>query len=205
MHEKTKIITFDWIENYRTDYHPEVTSDTNDDTIPVTPHPAQQEALVSLREARLDGKERGLVIMATGLGKTWLAAFDVFQQNVNKLLFVAHREEILSQAINTFSNIFPDKEFGKFDAKNKDIHADFIFSSVQTLSKIKNLREFPIQHFDYIIIDEFHHAAAKRYRNILNNFTPNFLLGLKKGMTEKQIHTSGHADKAALEKMIEVL
>ena len=134
--------------------------------------------------------------MATGLGKTWLAAFDVFQQNVNKLLFVAHREEILSQAINTFSNIFPDKEFGKFDAKNKDIHADFIFSSVQ---------EFPIQHFDYIIIDEFHHAAAKRYRNILNNFTPNFLLGLKKGMTEKQIHTSGHADKAALEKMIEVL
>ena len=144
----------------------------------VKPYGAQIEALYYLNQTREEGMQKGLVVMATGVGKTYLAAFD--SQKFKKILFVAHREEILNQACNSFGNVMPNKSLGFFKASNINIDADVIFASVQTLGKENYLNEayFKTDDFDYIIIDEFHHVAASTYRCIVDYFKPKFLLGL---------------------------
>ena len=145
---------------------------------PLNPNEAQTEALLALQETRLAGNQRGLVVMATGMGKTWLAAFDVQQIKARTMLFVAHREEILLQAQRTFSTLFPKKSIGFYNGNNKDLEADFLFASVQSLGKLAHLKGFHREHFDYVVVDEFHHATAQSYQKLLSYFTPQFLLGL---------------------------
>ncbi|MCH8493586.1 MAG: DEAD/DEAH box helicase family protein [Idiomarina sp.] len=145
---------------------------------PLSPNEAQTEALLALQETRLAGNKRGLVVMATGMGKTWLAAFDVQQIKAKTMLFVAHREEILLQAQRTFSALFPNKSIGFYNGNNKDLEADFLFASVQSLGKLAHLNDFHREHFDYVVVDEFHHATAQSYQKLLSYFTPQFLLGL---------------------------
>lgn len=145
---------------------------------PPTPHAIQIEALEALRESRFRGFKAGLVVLATGLGKTWLSAFDTNQPDFKRVLFVAHREEILSQAMETYRRCRPDARFGRYTGAEKDLDADVLFASIQTLGKTKHLRQFSPDTFDYIVVDEFHHAAAKTYRNLIDYFTPKFLLGL---------------------------
>ena len=142
------------------------------------PRGAQIEALYSLEKSRMEGYDKGLVVAATGIGKTYLAAFD--SKNYDKILFVAHRQEIIKQASETFKNVCPDKTQGFFYNKYKDTDNDIIFALVQTLGKDSYLNDdfFNRQYFDYVIIDEFHHAAANNYMNILSYFKPEFLLGL---------------------------
>ena len=118
------------------------------------------------------------MVLATGLGKTWLAAFDSSASGYQRILFVAHREEILSQAMATFRRIRPLASLGNFSGTEKIPDADIVFASIQTLGRKKHLLTFDPESFDYIIIDEFHHAAAKTYRNLIDHFTPKFLLGL---------------------------
>ncbi|MGI9273675.1 MAG: DEAD/DEAH box helicase, partial [Endozoicomonas sp.] len=115
---------------------------------------------------------------ATGLGKTWLAAFDTQQCKAEKVLFVAHREEILMQAQQTFVRIRPDARTGFYNGRVRNKEADMLFASVQTLGRLEHLQQFSKDHFDYIVVDEFHHADAKTYRNLLKHFEPKFLLGL---------------------------
>jgi superfamily II DNA or RNA helicase/HKD family nuclease len=143
----------------------------------IKPYGAQIEALYYLEQARNE-VSKGLVVMATGVGKTYLAAFD--SRKYNKILFVAHREEILNQAYQSFSRIMPEKKFGMFKASITDKDADVIFASVQTLGKSKYLSEewFKPDYFQYMIIDEFHHVAAQSYKEIVGYFKPEFLLGL---------------------------
>lgn len=143
-----------------------------------TPHEIQSEALAALRRTRADGNGAGLVVLATGLGKTWLAAFDTEQASAKRVLFVAHREEILDQAMATFRDIRPGAVFGKYTGSEKVRDADVMFASVQTLHKRAHLKLFAPDAFDYIVIDEFHHASAATYRKLLDHFTPAFLLGL---------------------------
>jgi superfamily II DNA or RNA helicase len=107
-----------------------------------------------------------------------LAAFDIEKFGARRVLFVAHREEILRQALNTFSRILPEATFGFFSGKEKVSEADIVLASVQTLGRVKNLRQFTKNVFDYIVIDEFHHAAARSYRKLIEYFDPPFLLGL---------------------------
>ncbi|MGH4050187.1 MAG: DEAD/DEAH box helicase family protein [Clostridium sp.] len=142
------------------------------------PRGAQIEALYELKKCREDGLDKGLVVAATGIGKTYLAAFDSL--NFHKILFVAHREEILNQAEVSFKNIRPNIKTGFFSGGNKDRNKDVLFATVQTIGQKQYLCDeyFKKDEFDYIIIDEFHHAAAGNYRNILDYFTPKFLLGL---------------------------
>jgi superfamily II DNA or RNA helicase/SOS-response transcriptional repressor LexA len=142
------------------------------------PNEAQAQALVALAQSRHHGNKRGLVVLATGMGKTWLAAFDVLQFNANKVLFVAHREEILLQAERTFSQLLPTKTTSHFNASNKNTSADIVFASIQTLGKKHYLEKLPAELFDYLIVDEFHHAGASSYRALLAHFSPRFLLGL---------------------------
>ncbi len=150
---------------------------------PVTPNSAQELALNKLHNSREKGFKRGLVVLATGMGKTWLSAFDVKQMEAKKVLFVAHREEILLQAEQTFLTLFKNINTGLYNAKNrmfvdKNTACDYLFASVQTLGKSKNLEKFTPNHFDYIVIDEFHHASTPTYKNLLGYFKPQFMLGL---------------------------
>ncbi len=143
-----------------------------------TPNPVQVSALAALQETRELGYSRGLVVLATGLGKTWLAAFDAQQAVAKRLLFVAHREEILVQAAETFARIRPRASIGFYKGQQRDSQVDILFASIQTIGKSAHLSTFHEKHFDYIVVDEFHHASAPSYQKLLAHFLPKFLLGL---------------------------
>lgn len=183
-HRNTTALTVAWITAYAKRRQSSaakvsaggVDSDSEQDAEVFTPHEIQSEALKALRESRLSGNEAGLVVMATGLGKTWLAAFD--SVNFERVLFVAHREEILNQALDTFRRIRPDSRLGLYGGGKHDKNADVLFASIQTLGRKNHLEQFDAARFDYIVIDEFHHAAASTYRRLIDYFEPDFLLGL---------------------------
>lgn len=142
------------------------------------PRGAQIEALYELKKSKEEGFTKGLIVAATGIGKTYLAAFDSL--NYEKILFVAHRQEILIQAQESFKNIRPHSSTGFFYNTFKDTKEDMIFATIQTLGKELYLNEdyFKADYFDYIVIDEFHHAAADSYCSLIDYFKPKFLLGL---------------------------
>lgn len=142
------------------------------------PRGAQIEALYALEDSRAEGATKGLVQAATGIGKTYLAAFDSVKYD--RVLFVAHREEILKQAAVSFKNVRHSDDYGFFHGKQKDTDKAVIFASVATLGRNEYLQEkyFGQEYFDYIVIDEFHHAVNDQYRRIVNYFRPKFLLGL---------------------------
>ncbi len=182
-HPATRPINDTWIREYQARRRPpsgSVVLDIGVDQIesPPEPHEIQREALKALRRTRTDGNGAGLVVLATGLGKTWLAAFDSNDQVFEKVLFVAHREEILSQAMNTFRRIRPNASLGRYTGAEKRPEADVLFASIQTLGRQNHLRQFEAAQFDYIVVDEFHHAAARSYRRLIEYFSPRFLLGL---------------------------
>jgi len=142
----------------------------------IAPWSVQLEALGALEATRIDGHRAGLVIMATGLGKTWLAAFDSTRPEFRRVLFIAHRDEILTQARDTYRAIRPGARLTMFNGYERDIDGQVVFASVQSLHR--NLANFDTGHFDYVVVDEFHHAAAASYRRVLAHFQPRFLLGL---------------------------
>jgi len=142
------------------------------------PNAAQVEALRGLKNIRDKGFIRAVVIAATGLGKTFLAAFDAREVNAKSLLFIAHREEILNQAESTYKKVFREEIDPKILAGGKHLeNANFVFATVQSLSQAKN-RELIKRNYDYVVIDEFHHTAASSYQKILDVIQPKFLLGL---------------------------
>ena len=142
------------------------------------PRGAQIEALYALEDSRLEGVTKGLVQAATGVGKTYLAAFD--SAKYERVLFVAHREEILKQAAISFRNVRHSDDYGFFYGKQKDTDKAVILASVATLGRNEYLTEdfFAPDYFDYVIIDEFHHAVNEQYQRIVKYFKPQFLLGL---------------------------
>lgn len=142
------------------------------------PRGAQIEALYALKNSRREGADKGLVYAATGVGKTYLAAFD--SAGFEKVLFVAHREEILRQAAKSFQNVRHSQDYGFFTGKEKTVGKSVIFASVATLGRQAYLhdRYFAEDYFDYIVIDEFHHAVTEQYKRIMAYFKPKFLLGL---------------------------
>ncbi|WP_273822384.1 DUF3427 domain-containing protein [Pseudomonas asplenii] len=178
---RCKPLTHDWIDEYvRRRKPPAVTIEPGSLEVepPPIPTSVQSEALHALARTREEGYRRGLVVLATGLGKTWLAAFDARQASARRVLFVAHREEILHQAAETFVRIRPGQRVGFYMGQQRDTEADVLCASVQTLGRVEHLERFSREHFDYIVIDEFHHAAAPTYHRLLNYFLPSFLLGL---------------------------
>ena len=180
-HPQTVTLTDAWIEAYERRRLPpsrSVAPGSHEQEPPPDPSQIQNDALRALQRTREEGFRRGLVVMATGLGKTWLAAFDAATMGARRILFVAHREEILGQAAATFIRILPGKRVGYYNGGQRDGQVDVLCASVQTLGKAEHLNRFAPQHFDYIVVDEFHHAAAATYRRLLQHFAPNFLLGL---------------------------
>lgn len=145
----------------------------------VSPNVMQIEALTNLKKLRAEGKSKALLISATGTGKTYLSAFDAQELNPERLLFVVHRANIAQAAMETFKKVFGIKtEMGFYSGVRRELDKDFIFSTIQTISKDSHLSNFDPYHFDYIIIDESHRAGADSYQKILNHFKPKFLLGM---------------------------
>lgn len=142
----------------------------------IVPREAQREALEALETVMVEGYDKAMVVMATGLGKTYLAGF--FAKNFKKVLFIAHRIEILQQAKQSFQRILPDWSHGLYIGAKKDEDVDCLFASNITLTIEQNLVKFDKHQFDLIIVDEFHHAAAKTYQRIIEYFEPKFLLGI---------------------------
>ena len=142
------------------------------------PRGAQIEALCALEDTRAEGAKKALIHAATGIGKTYLAAFD--SKSYEKVLFVAHREEILKQAADSFRNVRNSEDYGFFTGDEKCTDKSVIFASVATLGKSEYLNEkyFAPDYFNYVVIDEFHHAVNDQYRKIVEYFKPQFLLGL---------------------------
>ncbi len=182
VHPSTRYLDHAWIDEYaaRREKAPtrvvEVVRETPEP--PPVPHKVQSEALAALQRTRAEGNKAGLVVLATGLGKTWLSAFDSIGREFRRILFVAHREEILAQAMATFRRIRPQARLGHYSGAEKDPGADILFASVQTLSRKSHLERFAAADFDYIVVDEFHHAHARTYRRLIEYFAPKFLLGL---------------------------
>ncbi len=144
----------------------------------ISPNLVQSDALEILKTERGLGLNKGLIVLATGMGKTLLSAMDVKQFRAKKVLFVAHREEILNQSMVAYKKVIPNKSYGFYRADTKDLNSDCIFASIQTLGKQENLRAFNPDHFDYIVVDEFHHVGAKSYKDLVSYFKPKFFLGL---------------------------
>lgn len=163
--------------------------DTNQDykyTLDIQPYAYQQEILDQLEAERtVRGYMKNLVVAATGTGKTVISALD-YKRFCHKnsgqpcrLLFVAHREEILKQSLYTFRAVLKDANFGEMFVGNyKPENIDHLFISIQTLNSQSFTEKTEATFYDYIIVDEFHHAAAPSYQKLLGYYHPTILLGL---------------------------
>ena len=155
-------------------------------TMDIAPYSYQQEILDRLEAERtVRGYTRNLVVAATGTGKTVISALDYKRfrkQNPGKpcrLLFVAHREEILRQSLYTFRAVLKDANFGELFVGNyRPETIDYLFLSIQTFNSQDFTAKTALDLYDYIIVDEFHHAAAPTYQKLLSYYQPKILLGL---------------------------
>lgn len=179
--EKTQVIDEDFLERYEKLIELLKEADRNKvqafSEFNIKPNSLQTIALKNLDALRKAGEDRGLVIAATATGKTYLSAFDVQQVKPKRLLFLVHREDILNKAQKSFKRIFGDRiDSGTLSGSKKELGAKYLFSTIQSMNHHYN--EFRQDEFDYIIVDETHHAMADGYQNILNYFKPKFLLGM---------------------------
>lgn len=144
----------------------------------IKPNFMQRKALKELNRYRAVGTARALVVAAAGSGKTYLAAFDALNFSPKRLLYIVHEGSILKKALETFQDVFGNAvTYGIYSGEHKDLEADFLFAT--NVSMAKSLELFPQKdYFDYIIVDECHHATAETYRKIMDYFEPEFLLGL---------------------------
>lgn len=141
------------------------------------PNFMQRKALKELNRYRAVGTSRALVVAAAGSGKTYLAAFDALNFNPKRLLYIVHEGSILKKSLETFRDVFgSNATYGIYSGTSKESDADFVFATNVTMSKTLDL--FGKEEFDYIIIDECHHATAATYKKIIRYFEPEFLLGL---------------------------
>jgi superfamily II DNA or RNA helicase/HKD family nuclease len=186
-------LTQEWIDAYAITYTPPsrpnrrttvIADFPNGNEVVITdtilPNSMQIDALVSIGRVRAAGKNRALIISATGTGKTILSALDVRTVNPDRMLFVAHREQILDRAMREFRKVLggPSSDFGKLAGATRDGDRRYVFATVQTLSQPHVLQEIDPSAFDYILIDEVHRAGAASFRRVLDHFKPKFLLGM---------------------------
>ena len=186
-------LTQEWIDDYALTYEPvpprasvrPTPSKSNEPSpvpsaLPIIPNSMQVEALASIAKIRAEGKDRALVISATGTGKTILSALDVQAVGPRRLLFVAHREQILDRAMREFQRVLggSDSDFGKLAGASRQADRKYVFATVQTLSRPEVLETLDPAAFDYLLVDEVHRAGASSFERVLEHFRPIFLLGM---------------------------
>jgi superfamily II DNA or RNA helicase len=184
--QQAQAVTKEYLEKYAFVYNSErklrqglrnAILEVNDKMI--QPNEMQIQAIENLNKLRKAGKDKALLVSATGTGKTYLSAFDVAQVNPKRMLFLVHRKNIAQKAMESYATILSNKkDFGLYSGSTKNMNADYIFSTVQTFSRDEHLGKFTPEYFDYIVIDETHRASANSYQKIMNHFNPKFLLGM---------------------------
>ena len=143
------------------------------------PNSMQRAFIYNVLELRRKGVDRALLISATGTGKTYASAFAMRELGFKRVLFLVHRNQIAKQAKDSFEKVFGSRiKTGLVSGIKHDYGADFVFATVQTLSKQENLERFPRDYFDACIYDEAHHTSAGSYKRVMDYFTPEFTLGM---------------------------
>lgn len=191
----SQLLTTEWIDQYEQSYVEreylpdlekviEIPSEyhvnTLKEAVEVSPNKMQQAALHSIQLVRDTEHNKGLVISATGTGKTYLSAFDVRRFSPKRMLFIVHREQILQKAKSDYQRILGgiSKDFGILSGTSKQSDVRYLFATIQTISKENVLHQFDPTEFDYVLIDEVHRAGAESYLRVINYFQPRFLLGM---------------------------
>lgn len=146
----------------------------------VVPNQMQRSALRELTNLVQAGAHRGLVVSATGTGKTYLGAFAVQAFRPRRFLYVVHREQIAKKSLRSFRRVIggPASNYGLLSGNQHDWNAKYLFATVQTLSQPATLARLTADTFDYILVDEAHRAAAPSYQRVFNHFVPQFWLGM---------------------------
>ena len=177
-------LTYDWIDEYQENYiKPQRlgSSSRTGQSTPIAPNKMQAAALNELNDLYYQQHaSRGLIVSATGTGKTYLAALWTKRFKPHRFLFVVHREQILLKAKESFYKVIggAKNDFGILSGNQHHAEAKYVFATVQTISQMEKMKQFAPDEFDLIIIDEAHHAAAKNYQALLNYFKPQFWLGM---------------------------
>ncbi|MEK5482655.1 DEAD/DEAH box helicase [Viridibacillus sp. FSL R5-0888] len=190
------LLTDEWIAAYAQNYiaapfiktnssniiemRTEYLTNTLAESLTIKPNKMQNEALQQIKALRANGAKKGLIISATGTGKTYLSAFDVRNYQPKKMLFIVHREQILKKAMSDYRKILGGnkEDYGILSGNFKEVKARYLFATIQTISSERYLQQFESNEFDYILIDEVHRAGAKSYQTIFDYFEPEFLLGM---------------------------
>lgn len=193
--ENAQPLSEQWITRYEQSYvpieyrnelkniaeFPEVyTENPLEEAVTIKPNKMQTAALQEIQAVREAGNDKGLVISATGTGKTYLSAFDVRNFAPKRMLFIVHREQILQKAKSDFIRILGgiEQDFGILSGNLRETNARYLFATIQTISKEATLKQLDPQAFDYILIDEVHKAGAKSYQKVIEHFQPKFLMGM---------------------------
>ena len=143
------------------------------------PNSMQVGFINNLKKIYDAGEDRALLISATGTGKTYASAFAMRELGFKRVLFLVHRNQIAKQAKKSYRKVFGEKVFmGLVTGKYQEYDADFIFATIQTLSKEDTLSKYDKTAFDAIVIDEAHHSSASSYKRVLEYFTPKLWLGM---------------------------
>ncbi len=143
------------------------------------PNSMQKTFIYNLLQLRNKGVDKALLISATGTGKTYASAFAMRELGFKRVLFLVHRNQIAKQAKASFERVFGSRiKTGLISGTMHDYDADFVFATVQTLSKQENLERFPKEYFEACIYDEAHHTSAGSYKKVMDYFTPEFTLGM---------------------------
>lgn len=143
------------------------------------PNYMQRAFIYNLLELRNKGVDKALLISATGTGKTYASAFAMRELGFKRVLFLVHRNQIAKQAKASFERVFGSRiKTGLVSGIKHDYDANFVFATVQTLSKQENMKRFPRDYFEACIYDEAHHTSAGSYKKIMDYFTPEFTLGM---------------------------
>ena len=143
------------------------------------PNKMQTVCVENFRVLLEKGEKRGLLVSSTGTGKTYASAFTMRELGFKKVLFVVHRNQIAKQALKSYRKVFGGRvSMGQVTGKHQDYDADYIFATVQTLSKDETLKLYARDHFEAIVIDEAHHSSAKSYKKVMDYFTPRLWFGM---------------------------
>ncbi len=143
------------------------------------PNKMQTRFIMNLKDLRANGESKGLLISATGTGKTYASAFAMRELGFRKVLFLVHRNQIAAQAERSYKNVFGSSvTTGVVGGGSYGFDADFVFATMQTMCKDENLTHYSPDHFDCIVYDEAHHTSAASYKKIMEYFEPAFSLGM---------------------------
>nr|WP_236024569.1 DUF3427 domain-containing protein [Bifidobacterium pluvialisilvae] len=178
-------LTEEWIRQYEEDFKkyapPRREILESVENREIKPNVMQSEALANLRKLRDEGEHRAIIVSATGTGKTYLSAFDVRQYHPKRMLYVAQQHQILKAAMKSYQRVLgcSKDELGLFTGNSKESDRKYVFATVQTLSRPEVLKQFDSDEFDYILVDEVHHAGAASYQRVMDHFRDaDFMLGM---------------------------